>query len=209
MTRLPHQPSQFPFRLRFHRSYNIPKAYSHPNFIPTMYTKSLFVLSTCLALSEAFVVPPGTADGTYVHSIDANGTEVMTYVELSNTAHPARSDAVQSAKFRRANTKDSGAVSCSTSILNDLDLQLAASKLESYCGQSQGQVSKKSSVSYVNGNSVVYVCTYKSNYACDSQTTSGDYGLIAAQCGNDLAGWYNIPKSGISYGYDAAGKRFC
>ncbi len=70
-------------------------------------------------------------------------------------------------------------------------------------------MSKKSSVSCVNGNSVVYVCTYKSNYACDSQATSGGYGLIAAYFGIDLAGWYNVPKSGISYGYNMAGKRFC
>ena len=183
-----------------------------------LHFAGLFIAAT--TVSAGFVHPPGSTDGIYVHTIDAHGNPVNTFIgpssHLKDAPHlikalkerqtgPAPSKIKMKARY--AGPTGNEGVNCDSGVQGDpQDLVDAEFILGFACDSLQWWYHAISSVSL---GAVAYACDYGNGNHCDDETMANYQSDIDSACSNNTAGWYSIHNYLYATGRTNVGEQFC
>jgi hypothetical protein len=160
------------------------------------------VLASAAAVN-AFVVPVGTPNGVYEHTVDADGKEWHRRIGNLTDGIPhwnRHRGPVHNtwSRFGRRDVKPNskhlpGGVTCAPSgaILTEQDINFAAFTLGNTCDESGAQYVPHNGARYaVSGNAMVYMCNMKgSDQGCTSSSVDSYIPAVLDTC-HDASGTY-------------------
>jgi hypothetical protein len=142
--------------------------------------------------------PAGTADGTYLVSLNDDGT---THYEFIAAHTVNETDATSKLAARKTGS------GCNNYDMNAADLGNAENGLVAFCGQGHQWSGK--SISQVYGTAVVFGCNYGNNQRCDGDTVRSYFNNIDRDCGYAAAGFWSQENDKVSYGRVSTGGGYC
>lgn len=175
------------------------------------------LFSTFLLLATgaaAWTVPAGQPNGVYSVSTDSSGVSVHTLIKLITDINAPTKPTTRSAKFypkRQLNT-GSNDIGCGGYALSNSDNAAAAGALENQCGNGAFVTSNENGrdVYSIVGGSVVYYCNYSgTTNNCYASEAVDAFARITSQCGENNAGWDQVPARNDQYGYEGTKNKFC
>lgn len=150
-------------------------------------------------------LPPGSKDGLYVHTVNADGTPGLTYLGPVNTTHAARDSGLAPPVLGKRAKKGSY---CQGFYLNPTDVMGAEDGLVGYCNWDDPAVFSKA-ISYQSGNAVAYGCNYGNGQKCYGNQIQPFFNQLTSDCGGNQAAWYSYPDWKVSYGVTGVGNSYC
>ncbi|CAG5158180.1 uncharacterized protein ALTATR162_LOCUS5025 [Alternaria atra] len=149
-----------------------------------------------------FRLPPGSKDGFYLHSVDANGIASTEYLGLANVT----SISPDLAKPDTLSKRDSEGSRCQGNYVNPVDWDGAVDGLLGYCNFEE---SFSKAISYQSGNAVAYGCSYGGLETCRTWEVNPMITALKRDCGNQQQGFYTKPSWKVSYGVTSVGNSYC
>lgn len=155
------------------------------------------------AFASGVVIPIGSANGIYLHQVDADGTVRTEYLGAGPVTLPsAPSTRAYSPVYARAGYS----LQCQNIGVNQGDKENAEKQLASAFA---GGSFFRGTISSVSGSAVAYGCDYGNGQTMSSEQFQEFMSALDGQCGAATAGWYSIPDWAASYGRTNAGVSFC
>lgn len=142
-----------------------------------------------------FKIPQGSQNGVYRHTVGLDGNVYSEYHGKLNHSSPA-------AMSKRGGT----GVSCQSPVMDSSDVQQAIQGLANLFNT---QPDFHVATSYTHNTATAYACDYGNGQRMSGVEVTGYLNTVSFDCGNNKAGYFNLPDAKAAYGVTTSGVGFC